>query len=481
MRILHWFRKDLRLDDNTALSEAARDAAGDVVPFYVSEPAILRREDIAPTRVRFVLGALAALDEGLRARGTHLALAHGDAAARVVEAARAAGADAVYWNDEYEPSLRGRDTDVERALRAAGVRVKRFHDRLVVPPGAVATQAGGPFTVYTPFRRACEALPVSAPAPAPARLAPNPLPARPLARLEKLGFAAPASAPWPAGEREARARLDRFAASRADAAGHGLATYASGRDVPAEPSTSRLSADLKFGTLGIRRVVAEVNAAAAAGGPAVRESAAKYVAELRWRDFFAHVLWHFPHVEHGAFRPVYDALAWSGSEAGFDAWREGRTGYPIVDAGMRELLATGSMHNRVRMIVASFLTKDLLIDWRRGERHFMRHLVDGDLASNNGGWQWAAGTGTDAAPYFRIFNPVSQGLRFDPEGAYVKRWVPELAALPPALVHAPWEAPPLALASCGVTLGADYPFPVVDHAAQRAKALAMYKAVKGGE
>ena len=252
------------------------------------------------------------------------------------------------------------------------------------------------------------------------------------------------------------------------------------RDVPAEPSTSRLSADLKFGTIGIRRIAAEIAAAAAAGGPAVRAAADKYVAELRWRDFFAHVLWHFPHVEHGAFRPVYDALAWSGSDAWFAAWRDGRTGYPIVDAGMRELLATGYVHNRVRMIVASFLTKDLQIDWRRGEAHFMKHLVDGDLASNNGGWQWAAGTGTDAAPWFRIFNPVLQGLRFDPDGAYVKRWLPELAALPPALVHAPWDAPPLVLASHGVTLGGDYPFPVVDHAAQREKALALYRAVKDG-
>ena len=478
MRVLHWFRKDLRLDDNTALGEAARDASGDVVPFYASEPALLARDDVAATRVRYVLGALAALDEGLRGAGTHLALAHGEAPALLVRAARDAGADAVYWNDEYEPALRARDDAVEKSLREAGVRVKRFHDRLLVPPGAVATKAGGPFTVYTPFRRACEALVVSAPLPAPARLAPSPLPARPLATLERLGFATPAAAPWPAGEREARARLERFVLGRNDDAGHGLASYVAGRDVPAEPSTSRLSADLKFGTVGIRRVVAEVRAAAAY--PALRDPAAKFEDELRWRDFFAHVLWHFPHVKRGAFRPQYDAIPWSGAEAHFDAWCAGRTGYPIVDAGMRELLATGFMHNRVRMIVASFLTKDLLLDWRRGERHFMRHLVDGDLASNNGGWQWAAGTGTDAAPWFRIFNPIAQGRRFDPAGAYVKRWVPELAALPVPLVHAPWEAPPLTLAECDVTLGRDYPFPIVDHATQRERALAMYRAVRGG-
>jgi deoxyribodipyrimidine photo-lyase len=477
VRILHWFRKDLRLDDNTALSEAVRDAGGGVVSFYVGEPAILSRDDIAATRVRFVLESLSALDLALRERGSHLALAQGEAAASVVAAARTAGADAVYWNDEYEPSLRRRDEEVERALRAAGVRVKRFHDRLLVPPGAVATKADGPFSVYTPFRRACEALPVSAPLPAPARLAANPLPGRALARLERLGFTPPASEPWPAGEPAALARLQRFVRSANDAAGHGLASYAAGRDLPAEPSTSRLSADFKFGTIGVRRVVAETRAAAQ-DDPHLRQAADRYLEELRWRDFFAHVLWHWPQVEHGAFRPVYDALAWGGTEAWFEAWREGRTGYPIVDAGMRELLATGYVHNRVRMIVASFLVKDLLVDWRRGERHFMTHLVDGDLASNNGGWQWAAGTGTDAAPYFRIFNPVSQGLRFDPEGAYVKRWVPELAALPASAVHAPWQAPPLALAAAGVTLGERYPFPIVEHATQRETCLAMFGALK---
>jgi deoxyribodipyrimidine photo-lyase len=476
MRILHWFRKDLRLADNTALSEAARDAAGDVVPFYTGEPAILSRPDIAPARVRLVLDSLAALDRDLRGRGSSLLLAHGDAAATVTAAAKATGAGAVYWNDEYEPQLVARDDAVERALRDSGVRVKRFHDRLLVPPGAVATRTGSPYTVYTPFRRACEALPVSAPHPAPARLAAHGFAGPPPATLERLGIAPPASAPWPAGERAARARLERFVAGAGGAA-PGLASYADGRDVPSLDATSHLSADLRFGTLGPRTIVAAVRAAAAER-PALRDAAETYVSELRWRDFFAHVLRHFPHVEHGCFRREYDAIAWSGTPAHLDAWREGRTGYPIVDAGMRELRATGFVHNRVRMIVASFLTKDLLHDWRAGERHFMLHLLDGDLASNNGGWQWAAGTGTDAAPYFRIFNPVSQGRRFDPAGAYVRRWCPELARVPDAHVHAPWEAPPLALAEAGVTLGEHYPFPIVDHAEQRERALALYRAVR---
>jgi deoxyribodipyrimidine photo-lyase len=474
MKILHWFRKDLRLDDNTALGEAARDARGDVVPFYVSEPALLARADIAPARVRFALACLAALDADLRSRGSALALAHGDAVARVTAAARACGADAVYWNDEYEPALRARDEAVAQALAAAGVRVKRFHDRLLVPPDAVRTRADGTYTVYTPFRRACEALPVSAPLPPPSGFAPHALPAPPLATLERLGFSPPVSAPWPAGERAARERLRAFVAG---AGASGLAGYAAGRDRPAVAATSRLSADLKFGTIGIRRVLAEVTAAARE--PARRAAAEAFVGELRWRDFYAHVLWHFPYVERGAFRRQYDALRWEGRDEHLAAWCEGRTGYPIVDAGMRELLATGFMHNRVRMIVASFLTKDLLLDWRHGERHFMRHLLDGDLASNNGGWQWTAGTGTDAAPWFRIFNPVTQGRRFDPEGAYVRRWCPELAGVPAAWIHRPWEAPPALLAGCGVTPGGTWPHPIVAHAEQRERALAMYRAVRG--
>jgi deoxyribodipyrimidine photo-lyase len=466
MRILHWFRKDLRLDDNTALSEAAREAGGDVVPFYASEPAILGRDDIAATRVRFVLEALAGLAARIEAAGSRLALDHGEAVETVVRAARAAGAGAVSWNDEYEPALRRRDDAVEAALRGAGIGVRRFHDRLLVPPGEVLTTTGTPFTVYTPFRRACETLPVSWPLPATTRFATHALPTPPLATLDRLGFEEPASERWPGGETAARGRLERFV-------GHGLPRYASHRDVPAEPAVSRLSADLKFGTLSVRTVVRAVQAAARAGA-APREAVDKFVAELRWRDFYAHVLWHFPHVEHGCFRREYDAIAWLGDPAHLARWIAGATGYPLVDAGMRELIATGFVHNRVRMVVASFLTKDLLLDWRLGERHFMKHLIDGDLASNNGGWQWAAGTGTDAQPYFRIFNPVLQGEKFDPGGAYVRRWVPELARVPARWIHRPWEAPPLALAEAGVTLGETYPAPLVDHGEQRAKALAMY-------
>ena len=479
MRILHWFRKDLRLDDNTALSEAAHDADGDVVPFYASDPAWFARPEMAATRVRFVLGALAELSEGIAARGSRLVLAHGDPVETLVRAARTARADAVYWNDEYEPALRARDDRVQAALESAGVAVRRFHDRLLVPPGFVATRTNSPYTVYTPFRRACERLELSAPHARVERLAAHDLPSPPLASLAQLGFAEPESDVWPAGESHAHRRLQRFLGGTGAVPGAGLGGYAQQRDFPAIPATSRLSADLKFGTIGIRRVARGVLEAAS------REArfaphAAKFVEELRWRDFFTQVLWHFPHVEHGAFRREFDALRWRGSDAQFAAWCEGRTGYPAVDAGMRELRATGLMHNRVRMIVASFLTKDLMIDWRRGERWFMQHLVDGDLANNNGGWQWSAGTGTDAAPWFRIFHPVTQGLRFDPAGAYVRQWVPELAGLPDDAIHRPWTAPPLVLAAAGVTLDEHYPRPIVDHAVQRAEALVMYGELRRG-
>ncbi len=472
MRILFWFRKDLRLDDNVGLAAAARDANADVVPFYASEPAILGRPDMAATRVRFVLDSLTDLAGAVERAGSHLALAHGDATDTVLRAAKAVGAGAVYWNDEYEPSLGARDDAVERVLRDAGVQVRRFHDRLLVPPGVVMNQAGAPFVVYSPFRRACEALPLAAGLPEAVEAvtrfgAGHDLPARRVATLRGVGFDEPGSTRWPGGAAAARKRLERFVEG-------GLARYDTERDVPEADAVSHLSADLRFGTISVR-TVAHAALEAARAEPRLGTAAAKFVAELRWRDFYAHVLHHYPHCETGCFRREYDALRWQGDPRHLAAWKAGRTGYPMVDAGMRELAATGFMHNRVRMIVASFLTKDLLLDWRQGERHFMNQLVDGDLANNNGGWQWAAGTGTDAQPYFRIFNPWLQGEKFDPRGAYVRRWVPELAGAPDRHIHRPWEAAALERAAWGT----DYPERIVVHEEQREKALAMYAAVKG--
>ncbi len=474
MRILFWFRKDLRLDDNTGLSEAVRDASGDVVPFYASEPAMLAREDMAATRVRFALDSLADLSDAIERSGSRLVLDHGDPVATVPAAARAAGTDAVYWNDEYEPALLARDAEVERALRQSGIRVRRFHDRLLVPPGIVTTMDGQPFVMYSPFRRACERLPIGAPMPAVTRLGAHELPQRSLASLERLGFVTHQEH-WPGGTRAAHRRLRRFAGGTGATPGGGLAIYAAQRDQPAANATSGLSADLKFGTLSPRQVARNIRDAAAADARLV-PSADKYVSELRWRDFYAHVMFHFPHCEYAPFRPRFSALEWEDDPRLIAAWRDGRTGYPIVDAGMRQLDLTGFMHNRVRMVVASFLTKTLLANWQHGERHFMRRLVDGDLASNNGGWQWAASTGTDPQPYFRIFNPVLQGEKFDATGAYVRQWLPALAKLPARWIHRPWEAPPSALADAGVTLGTTYPAPVVNLRERRERALAVFQA-----
>ena len=478
MRILFWFRQDLRLADNTGLYEAMRDTAGDVVPFYTAgadRPTTAKAgahgvgDDTPPARARFTLDSLADLARAVERAGSRLAIDRAPAIEALQRAAQRARADAVYWNDEYEPALQRRDEEVERALVAAGLAVRRFHDRLLVPPGAVLSRAGTPFVVYTAFRRACEALPLGSPLPEVRRLAPHDLPALDLSTSGACGSGeGPAS--WPGGVTAARRRLARFV-------GHGLAGYATGRDLLAGGSISRLSADLRSGTLSPRTVAAAVLRAARAEprDRALAASAEKFVAELRWRDFYAHVLHHFPHCERGAFRREFDRIRWQGDPGHLEIWRAGRTGYPVVDAAMRELAATGFMHNRARMIVASFLTKDLLLDWRLGESYFMHCLVDADLASNNGGWQWAAGTGTDSQPYFRIFNPVLQGQRFDPDGAYVRRWVPELARVPRRWVHRPWEAPSQALARAGVRLGAEYPVRIVEHEERRDLALAMYR------
>ena len=475
MRVLFWFRRDLRLADNTGLHEAARDATRNVVPFYTSGTGPPRRGtpgshavsgDFAPARVRFTLDSLADLARAIERAGSRLALDQAPALEAVPRAARLARADAVYWNDEYEPALERRDDQVERALGSAGIAVRRFHDRLLVPPGAVLSKAGTPFVVYSAFRRACEALPLGGPLPAVTRLASHDLPAR---SLEPAG-PAPDQAPWPGGVAAARRRLARFIR-------RGLPRYSTGRDFLFDDAISRLSADLRSGTLSPRTVAAAVlgEAGAAPRDRDLAASAEKYVAELRWRDFYAHVLHHFPHCEHGSFRRGSDRIRWAGDPAHLDAWRSGRTGYPVVDAALRELAATGFMHNRARMIVASFLTRDLLLDWRLGEEHFMRHLVDGDLASNNGGWQWAEGTGTDAQPYFRIFNPVLQGQRFDPDGAYVRRWVPELRRVPARWIHRPWGAPDRVRKDAGLGPGAEYPARIVEHEEQRELALAMYR------
>jgi deoxyribodipyrimidine photo-lyase len=354
---------------------------------------------------------------------------------------------------------------VADALAAAGGHLHLKRGLLVAEPEDVAGVDGGPVLVFTPFHRRWAAVPRRVVLPAPGTIPgptvaiaseaiPMPLPPTADARL----------LPVP-GEAAARERLGRWIASAA------LPAYAEGRNRLDADGTSRLSADLKLGTLSALEVLA------AAEGPG--DGRRVFATELAWREFYAHVLWHVPHVVRSAYRPAFDAVPWIDDPVGLAAWQDGRTGYPVVDAAMRQLAGSGWMHNRARMIAASFLAKDLLVDWREGEAHFMRHLVDGDVAANNGGWQWTAGTGTDAAPYFRIFNPVSQGLKFDPSGVYVRRWVPELARVPDDYLHAPWTMPPDVQEATGCVIGRDYPGPIVDHAAARERALAAYATAKG--
>ena len=464
MRAIHWFRNDLRLADNTAFAEAC--AADVLAPVFVFDDRLLAAKNQGAPRLRFLRESVAALARRLEARGGHLFVRRGDPRLVIPALARELRADVVAWNADTTPYARRRDAAVRASLDAAGVRVIARQDRVVFAADGVRTREGRPYTVYTPYRRAWwrrfeDEPPEIAPPrrlPPPPRLAAGAIPSPSALGVRVDDFALP-----PAGEEAARRRLRRFLARDA-------AHYAERRDFPAADATSRLSPYLRFGAISVRACFLEAREAAADDVRAAR-GIAKWLDELVWREFYAAILESFPHVLRGAFRPDYDRLRWEDDEPGFRAWCEGRTGYPFVDAAMRQLLSTGWMHNRARMVVASFLAKDLGIDWRRGERFFMQRLVDGDPANNDGGWQWAAGTGTDAQPFFRIFDPVAQGLRFDPQGAYVRRYVPELARLDGAAAHEPWRSPQRAPA---------YPPRIVDHAARRVEALARYRAARTG-
>jgi deoxyribodipyrimidine photo-lyase len=461
-----WIRRDLRLTDNRALV-AALARGGGVLPVFVLDPAVLEspahRDGLE--RRAFLVAGLRALDGDLRSRGSRLVVRRGDPA-RVLEGLVAeTGAAAVCAEADFTPYARRRDAAVSARLPLELAPGLTVHD-----PGEVVKPDGRPYTVFTPFSRAWRARPLPVRGqliPAPRRIA---TPAGPASESLPEAGAVPS---FPPGEAEARRRLEAFAAGA-------IASYAEGRNRLDLDGTSALSPYLRFGMLSAREAVVRASEAAAAGRSASRASVEAWIGELIWREFYIAVLRHFPEVRRTAFDPAFRRIRWRKDPAGLAAWQEGRTGYPVVDAGMRQLLATGWMHNRARMIAASFLVKDLLIDWRQGERWFMRLLVDGDPAANGGGWQWTAGVGTDAAPYFRIFNPVLQGRRFDPEGAYVRRWVPELARVPDRHLHEPWTMPAAAQAEAGCRLGRDYPMPIVEHARARERALEAYRRSREG-
>ena len=475
-----WLRRDLRLADNPAL-HAAAERHERVLVVYIHAPAEEAPWQPGGASRWWLHHSLSAFSGRLHAQGGRLLLRNGPTLPTLRGLLRATGAGAVYWNRLYEPAIATRDRAVAEALAADGVSVESFHAALLLDPAQPHTRSGEPFRVFTPYWRAFSGLPLTphpVPAPrhlSPPRLPPEGVPLESLQLLPTIAWDAGLRYSWAPGEAGAAALLERFCKDAAE-------DYKSQRDFPGIEATSRLSPHLHFGEIGPAQVFARLRRLVQGReGSALSANCAHYQRELGWREFGHHLLWQAPQTPEEALYPKYAAFPWrQPREYATDlrAWQRGRTGVPIVDAGMRQLWHTGWMHNRVRMIVASYLVKNLLIPWQEGARWFWDTLVDADLANNTLGWQWSAGCGADAAPYFRVFNPVLQGQKFDGQGAYVRRWVPELARLPDDELHAPWQAPPLTLAAAGVQLGRDYPAPLVDLAASRQRALAAYARIK---
>ncbi|WP_380675742.1 cryptochrome/photolyase family protein [Salinigranum sp. GCM10025319] len=463
---IHWHRRDLRTADNRGLSVAADD--GSVVPLFVFDDAVL--DHAGAPRVRYLLDALAALRERYRELGSDLIVRRGDPREVVPQVAREFDADRVVWNRDYSGLARERDAAVRRALDDAGIAREALHDHVHHEPGSITTNQGDPYSVYTYFwkkwRDREKREPYPEPSDAVAEIDADA--AGDLPSIAELGFEEPAATVPEAGTAAARDRLRSFCDDA-------IFRYESDRDYPTRDAVSRLSVDLKWGTIGGREVYAATEAAMADANDEESESVEEFQSQLAWRDFYTHVLFFNPEVVTENFKSYENAIEWRDDPEELDAWRAGETGYPIVDAGMRQLLDEAYMHNRVRMIVASFLTKDLMADWRHGYAHFREHLVDHNTANDNGGWQWAASTGTDAQPYFRIFNPMSQGERHDPDAEYVAEYVPELEGVDSSVIHS-WH-------ECSATqrrnAAPEYPEPIVDHAERREAALAMFERARG--
>ena len=467
MTTLLWFRQDLRLRDNPALAAAA--ARGRVVPVFILDETDKRWRPGAAS-----LWWLHHSLEALRAELGALSLYRGDPETLLPKLVAEANATAVVWNRCYEPHAIKRDTAIRERLKQHGIAAESFNAALLIEPWDIKTGGGGPYKVFTPYWRAAQARGFAAPVRKPKKID-----AQQLASSERLddwkllpvkpdwakGFAEL----WTPGEQGALDRFEQFIAED-------LATYGELRDRPDKNATSRLSPHLRFGEISPRQIYARL--AAHQDDKSKSAGIARFMSEIGWREFAHHLLYHFPTLPDSNWRDAFDAYPWRTSKADLKAWQRGHTGYPLVDAGMRELWATGFMHNRVRMIAASFLIKHLRLDWRLGEEWFWDTLVDADLANNAAGWQWVAGSGADASPYFRIFNPVAQGEKFDPNGDYVRRWCPELSKLPDKFIHAPWRADEDTLKAAGIMLGKTYPKPIVDHDEARKAALEGYQKVR---
>lgn len=470
--LIVWFRNDLRLDDNPALDAAARSGAP-IVALYALDDESAGEWRMGAASRWWLHHSLAALGDALSGLGVPLTLRRGRAEFVLEGLIEETGAEGVYWNRLYEPWAMRRDSEIKASLRARGLRAESFNGSLLFEPAQMRNKQGEAFKVFSPFWRACLAAGgPEAPLPAPKKLVAAPAPeCDALADWgllpTKPDWAKGLREIWRGGEKAARARLADFARNRVD-------DYKTARDFMAGEGVSRLSPHLHFGEVSPRRVWAEVTSKAGDAG-------LPYLRELGWREFCHHLLVAFPDMPERPLDRRFEAFPWRNDPAALAAWKKGRTGYPLVDAAMRELWLSGYMHNRARMVAASFLVKHLLIPWQEGERWFWDTLVDADLANNSGGWQWVAGCGADAAPYFRVFNPVLQGEKFDPDGAYVRRFVPELARLETRFIHRPWEAPAETLGKAGVRLGETYPRPIVDHAEGRARALAAFGELRGNQ
>lgn len=472
--VIVWFRQDLRLSDNPALL-AARDSDRPVLPVFILDLESPGAWAPGPASLWWLHHSLESLSRDLEETGARLWLGKGKADEIIPALAREVQASAVYWNRRYEPWAIARDSRLKSALKQDGVEVRSFNAGLLIEPWDISTNEGKPYRVYTPFWKSLKAKgDPRAPGPRVERLdfyggAPesdalsdwNLLPAKP-------DWAGGLRETWTPGEAGAHERLETFLDER-------IADYDSARNRPGTAGTSGLSAHLHHGEISPHQVWHAVKARA---GGSLSKGEDSFLSEIGWREFCYNLLYHFPEFPEENYQDKFDAFPWKENEDALTAWKKGLTGYPIVDAGMRQLWQTGWMHNRVRMIAGSFLVKDLMIDWRRGEDWFWHTLVDADLANNAAGWQWIAGSGADAAPFFRIFNPVSQGEKFDAQGRYVRRWVPELAGLPDAFIHKPWEADRETLRKAGVTLGKTYPRPIVDHKQARERALEAWNEIK---
>ena len=459
-RAIWWIRRDLRLSDNQALT-AALSWAQEVIPVFVLDPGLLNSAYCGEKRLAFLFDGLRALDADLHRRGSALVVRRGEPLAALAELQRQAGAERIFAEADFSPYARRRDRRLARELPLDLTPGLTVH-----APAAVVKADGTPYTVFTPFSKAWLSQPwPGEPLPAPGKIpSPMGIQGEPIPVLQL-----PGEVPFLAGEAQALCLLAAFA-NRA------IGRYEEERNRMDLAGTSGLSPYLRFGMLSARQAAAAARQADARAVDGIaRRGAETWLNELIWREFYISILYHFPHVRRMAFRPGMRTISWINDYAAFNAWAEGRTGYPVVDAAMRQLVQTGWMHNRARMIAASFLTKDLLIDWRLGEKFFMQHLIDGDPAANNGGWQWTAGTGTDAAPYFRVFNPVLQSMKFDPQGAYIRRYIPELANVPPDFIHNPWTMPRHVQKQVGCLIGANYPAPIIDHGVARQRLLQVYK------